>query len=114
MNLSRAYFLYKALAHNQRLQSRRHPMFEKNRVMKLFSYVFIAFIAAYLSALGVSLYSLFANTSFEAFDWIDGGMIWFLLADFLLRFFLRRHLFFLSFFVLVPTILSRRRLYNRI
>ena len=89
MNLSRAYFLYKALAHNQRLQSRRHPMFEKNRVMKLFSYVFIAFIAAYLSALGVSLYTFFKDTSFEAFDWINGGMIWFLLADFLLRFFLQ-------------------------
>lgn len=89
MNLYRAYFLYKVLAHNQHLQSRRHPMFEKNMVMKLFCYVFIAFMAAYLSVLGVSFYTLFEHSSFEAFDWIDGGMIWFLLVDFLMRFVLQ-------------------------
>ncbi|MDE7117120.1 MAG: hypothetical protein K2O61_00555, partial [Bacteroidaceae bacterium] len=77
MNLYRAHFLYKVLAHNQHLQSRRHPMFEKNMVMKLFGYVFIAFMAVYLSVLGVSCYTLFEHSSLEAFDWIDGGMIWF-------------------------------------
>lgn len=86
MDLSRAYFLYKLISHNQRLQVRRHPMFEKNMVMKMFSYVFIAFWAVYLMALGVSCYSFFSDTALEAFDWVDGGMIWVLIIDFFTRF----------------------------
>ena len=89
MDLSRARLLYQQISHNQRLQSRRHPMFEKNLVMKTLSYVFIAFWAAYLVALGYSAYYYFDGLAYEAFDWIDGGMVWFLIIDFLARFFMQ-------------------------
>ena len=77
---------YSLVAHNQRLQARRHPMFEKNMAMKVFSYFFVAFWALYLMCLGVSSFYFFDDTALEAFDWVDGGMIWFLLIDFLTRF----------------------------
>lgn len=89
MDFSRARLLYLQLSHNQRLQTRRHPMFEKNLVMKTLSYVFVAFWAVYLAVLGVSAYRFFEGTAYEAFDWIDGGMIWFLIADFFTRFFMQ-------------------------
>ncbi len=86
MKFDRALMLYKLVARNQRIHARRHPMFEKNKVMKLFSYLFISFWAVYLVALAVSTNSYFANTSREVFDWVDGCLIWFMGADFLIRF----------------------------
>lgn len=86
MTLSQAWLLYRSLSQNQRLQARRHPMFEKNLAMKIFSYIFIAFWAVYLIVIGVSLYQAFEGTALEAFDWVDGGMVWFLIIDFLTRF----------------------------
>ena len=75
MTLSQAWLLYRSLSQNQRLQARRHPMFEKNLAMKIFSYIFIAFWAVYLIVIGVSLYQAFEGTALEAFDWVDGGMV---------------------------------------
>ncbi len=86
MEFSRVRLLYKLISHNQRLQARRHPMFEKKMVMKILSYIFIAFWAVYLVMLGFAAYSYFEGSALEAFDWIDGGMIWFLIVDFLSRF----------------------------
>ena len=86
MELSRIQLLYKLVSHNQRLQARRHPMFEKKLAMKILSYIFIAFWAVYLVMLGFTAYSYFEGSALEAFDWIDGGMIWFLIIDFLSRF----------------------------
>ena len=86
MTLSQVWLLYRSISQNQRLQARRHPMFEKNLAMKIFSYIFIAFWAVYLVMLGFTAYSYFEGSALEAFDWIDGGMIWFLIIDFLSRF----------------------------
>lgn len=61
-------------------------MFEKNMAMKVFGYIFVAFWAAYLVMLGITIFYAFDDTALEAFDWIDGGMIWFLILDFLTRF----------------------------
>ena len=89
MEFSRVRLLYKLVSHNQRLQTRRHPMFEKNMAMKILSYIFIAFWAVYLVMLGFTAYSYFEGSALEAFDWVDGGMIWFLIIDFLSRFFMQ-------------------------
>lgn len=86
MKVIRPLLLYKLIAQNHRCQVRRHPLFDKNRVMKVVCFFIIAFWAVYLVVLGVSFYSLFKETALEAFDWIDGGLIWFLIADFLARF----------------------------
>ncbi len=86
MDISRAWLIYRSISQNQRLQARRHPMFEKNMAMKVFGYIFVAFWAAYLVMLGITIFYAFDDTALEAFDWIDGGMIWFLILDFLTRF----------------------------
>lgn len=86
MNISRIRLLYKEISHNQRIQARRHPMFEKNMAMKIVAYISIAFWAAYLVFFGILAHLIFSDTAYESFDWIDGGMIWFLLIDFFARF----------------------------
>ena len=86
MDISRAWLIYRSISQNQRLQARRHPMFEKNMAMKVFGYIFVAFWAVYLVMLGVTVFYAFEDTALESFDWIDGGMIWFLIIDFLTRF----------------------------
>lgn len=86
MTLRQARLYYNLVAANQRLQDKRHPMFEKNRVMRILGYVFVGFWALYLMMFGYFFYELFDGGAMEAFDMIDGGMVIFLLADFLLRF----------------------------
>ncbi len=61
-------------------------MFEKNRAMKILGYFFIAFWALYLIVIGVSMFYAFDDSAIEAFDWIDGGMIFFMFIDFVVRF----------------------------
>lgn len=78
--------LYRAIAHNQHLQLRRHPMFEKNMAMKVFSYISLAMWAAYLMFFGVLFANILDGGTIEAFDMIDGGMIFFLAIDFFFRF----------------------------
>lgn len=86
MDLKRAIFLYRLIAKNQRLQDKRHPMFEKNMAMKVFGYIIIAFWAVYLMVFGVSFFFIFDGGPLEAFDMIDGGLIYFLVIDFFTRF----------------------------
>lgn len=86
MDLKRAILLYKLISQNQRLQDRRHPMFEKNLAMKVFGYVFVAFWAVYLMVFGVAFYYMFEGAPIEAFDYVDGGLIFFLALDFFARF----------------------------
>lgn len=85
MDFKRAVLLYRLISKNQRLQDRRHPMFEKNMAMKIFGYIFVAFWAVYLMFFGVLFYFIFEGAPLEAFDYIDGGLIIFLALDFALR-----------------------------
>ena len=55
-------------------------------VMKVFGYVFMGFWAVYLMFFGVTFYFIFSESSIEAYDMINGGAIFFLAIDFLLRF----------------------------
>lgn len=86
MNFQQAKTYYTLLSRNQRLRDHRHPMFEKNMLMKVFGYIFLAFWAAYLMMLGFVSYEMFDGGAIEAFDMIDGGMIVLLAVDFFLRF----------------------------
>lgn len=61
-------------------------MFEKNRAMKIFGYIFIAFWAVYMFCFGVSFYFIFEGGSVEAFDMVNGGFVVFLAMDFFIRF----------------------------
>ena len=61
-------------------------MFEKNMLMKVFGYIFIAFWAVYLMMLGFMCYQMFDGGAIEAFDMVDGSMMLILVIDFFLRF----------------------------
>ncbi len=86
MYLNRVKLLYRLISKNQRIANRRHPMFERNMVFKVLTYFFVAFWAVYLAVLGIAFFFIFDGTNREAFDWINGGMIFILSIDFFLRF----------------------------
>ena len=86
MGINRIWQLYRLISANKKLAEKRHPMFERNMAMKIFTYVFIGFWAVYLMFFGVVFYFAFAGASIEAYDMINGGAIFFLTIDFLLRF----------------------------
>ncbi len=86
MDLRQAFKLYKLISKNQRLAEKRHPMFEKNRTMKYFTYIMAAFWACYLIFFGCLFGSVLRDESREACDIINSGFIVFLILDFVLRF----------------------------
>ena len=78
--------LFKLVSKNQRLANKRHPMFDKNKAMKIFGYCFVAFWAIYLMVLGYVFSVAFKEESIEAYDMIDKGFLIFLVIDFFSRF----------------------------
>lgn len=86
MDLQRARMLYRAISRNQRLSMQRHPLMSQNKAMKVFIYIFMGFWAVYLMFFGVGFAFMFDDTNYESFDWINGGMLFFLIIDFFLRF----------------------------
>ncbi|MCM1421924.1 MAG: DUF5687 family protein [Bacteroides sp.] len=86
MDYQRVRMLYLLVRENQRLAYKRHPMFERNTFVKLLAYLFSAFWAVYIFCFGIAFFFIFNDTNLESFDWINGGMIFFLIIDFLVRF----------------------------
>lgn len=86
MGVRRAYRLYKLISQNQKISARRHPLMEQNSAMKFVVFLILGFWAIYLMCLGVAVSLAFRGSSREAFDWLDGGMVYILVADFFLRF----------------------------
>ena len=86
MTLRDSIALYKLISRNQRLSEKRHPMFDKNRVMKYFTYIMAAFWACYLIFFGCMFGTVLKGESREACDIINSGFIFFLIIDFFMRF----------------------------
>lgn len=86
MKLQQAHLLYKLISKNQRLAEKRHPMFDKNRVMKVFTYIMAAFWACYLIFFGCMFGSVLRGTSVEACDIVNSCFIFFMILDFFMRF----------------------------
>jgi len=78
--------LYRLVSKNKNLAAKRHPLFERNRFMKIFIYLTLAFWGVYLFALGVMAAITMKNDPIEPYDTIDKCMIFFLIIDFYLRF----------------------------
>ena len=80
--------IYSIIKKNQKLGDKRHPMFERNRFAKFFSYFMIAFWACYLILFGCTFPSMFRNAApnMEPYHILNQGMIFILLIDFLMRF----------------------------
>ena len=75
---------YRLINKNERLAEKRHPLVEQNKFMKAFVYIFAAFWAVYLIFFGFT-FAQIDNINYEIFDVLDGGMIFFLALDFLVR-----------------------------
>lgn len=78
------YRIFKLLRRNISLSEKRHPMFEQNRVAKIFLYIGLAFICLYLLVLGTTL-GWVARQGDEAIIF-PIMMIFLLPLDFLMRF----------------------------
>ncbi len=85
------YRLYRLLVEQEELKDKRHPMYEKNRFMKILMWFMILYYAAILLLMGTILPLAMSGTypGVAAFHVLDGNMIWLLLVDFWIRFVLQ-------------------------
>lgn len=85
------YQLYKLIVSQQNLKDKRHPMFEKNRFMKILAWFMILYYAAILLLMGAVLPMGFSGMypGVAGFHVLDGYMAWLLLIDFWIRFILQ-------------------------
>lgn len=80
----RKWKLYRLVNKCKNISDRRHPAFDQNRAMKWLGYLGAALWACYLIFFGVLLGTL-DNGAKEIFDYVNGGLIFFLAADFITR-----------------------------
>ncbi len=78
--------LYHLLSRNERLKTRRHPVFEKNRLARIVLYFLYAYYAAMLLLLGVTLPLALKGGHVAAFRMVDAYMPFLLMLDFWCRF----------------------------
>ena len=86
MDFKQFRLLYKLISKNKKLSEKRHPMFDRNRFMKIFTYGMIAFMACYLIFFGVVLGNAFLEGSIEACDMLNQGILFILIFEFFVRF----------------------------
>ena len=80
--------LFTIIRRNEKLAAKRSPMFDKNRFAKFLIYFMVAYWAALLLLMGVTLPSAFesAAPSMEPYHILNQGLIYVLITDFLVRF----------------------------
>ncbi len=81
------YQLYKLIRQNDELKDKRHPMFDRNRFLKVMAIITVLYYAAILILMGVLLPMAFSETynGVAAFHVLDGGVIYLLIVDFWMR-----------------------------
>jgi len=77
--------LYRLIDKCKGLGEKRHPMFMQTKAMKWFGYVMATFWASYLLFFGVVLGNALDGGATEGFDIVNGGLIFALILDFLVR-----------------------------
>ncbi|MBQ5912475.1 MAG: hypothetical protein IIW93_05195 [Bacteroidaceae bacterium] len=85
------YQLYRLIVEQTNIKDKRHPMFEKNRFMKIFVWLTLLYYAAILIFLGC-IFSMFFGDIYPgvaAFHVLDGALVWILIIDFWVRFILQ-------------------------
>ena len=80
------YKLYRLIEQTEALKDLRHPMFEKNRFMKFLVWFMIAYYAALMILMGVSLGFGLKGDYSAAYHRLDGGFFYLLIIDFWMRF----------------------------
>ena len=85
------YQLYKLIRENESLKDKRHPMFDKNRFMKILVIFMWLYYAAILLLMGVTMPMAMKNAynGVAAYHVLDGWMPILLLTDFWVRFVLQ-------------------------
>ena len=80
--------LYKIIKQNQKLAEKRNPAFDTNRFAKFLMYFMIVYWAAIFLFLGVSLPFMFEGLvpNMEPYHIMNQGILYVMLADFLMRF----------------------------
>lgn len=84
--------LFRELRHLRKVAAKRHPMYEQNRFAKFLIGFSVALSMAYLLMFGVLFIPMFREIypSMEPFHIFNKGMIYLLMADFLIRFTMTR------------------------
>ncbi len=80
------YQLYKFLKQTEELGMIRHPMVDKNKFMKFLMWFMVAYYAALLLIMGVTLPMGLRGDNTAAFHHLDGGFFYLLIIDFWMRF----------------------------
>ncbi len=78
--------LFHLLSINEKLKTRRHPLFERNRYARIILYIFFAYYAALLLLLGVTLPLALKGGHVASFRMVDAYMPFLLMLDFWCRF----------------------------
>ena len=80
--------LYKIIKRNQKLAAKRNPAFDTNRFAKFLMYFMAVYWAAILLLFGVLLPAMFEDIvpNMEPYHIMNQGLVYVLLADFLMRF----------------------------
>ena len=80
------YQLYRFIERSESLKNKRHPMFEKNRFMKFLMWFFLAYYAALMILMGVTMGFALKGDYSAAYHRLDGGLYYILIIDFWMRF----------------------------
>lgn len=84
--------LFTDLRKHRKLAEKRHPALEQNRFAKFFLFFGVVFVLAYFLLIGLGIAGILEGIfpNMEPYHMLDQGLIYFLLADFLLRFTLQK------------------------
>ncbi|MBQ6190167.1 MAG: hypothetical protein IJK45_08365 [Bacteroidaceae bacterium] len=80
------YQLYRLIEKTEEFKDKRHPMFERNKFMKFLGWFMIAYYAALMLIMGVSMGFALKGDYSAAYHRLDGGFYWLLIIDFWTRF----------------------------
>lgn len=80
------YQLYRLIERTEELKDKRHPMFERNKFMKFLMWFMVAYYAAIMLFLGVTLGFGLKGDYSAAYHRLDGGFFYLLIIDFWMRF----------------------------
>ena len=78
--------LFNELRKHGKLAAKRHPMYDKNKFGKYMMYIAAIFWACYLIFIGTTFAFALDTDNMEAYHLMNGGLIFVMAFDFLLRF----------------------------
>ena len=73
------YQLYRLIEKTEEFKDKRHPMFERNKFMKFLGWFMIAYYAALMLIMGVSMGFALKGDYSAAYHRLDGGFYWLLI-----------------------------------